>query len=216
MLNRRGNAAVKRSSSATSIDVPVKRQRLMTGVQSGETKPLAITSTMIEGNGQSSQVTRFYMSTNETIHRHESTNNTTSSILRSLTILNRKKYLDNIFKEITLDKADKQRSKRLVDCTLKSIIDRCARGIYKRQYIDAGSYPVKLKINKADEFDVNIPLNIEVKGVRMSGNVTYAFKDVSCSLFNCELNLFSLRTSMLNSIEYFLHYRTFNLHSKYE
>ncbi|XP_060556587.1 uncharacterized protein LOC132717178 isoform X2 [Ruditapes philippinarum] len=100
---------------------------------------------------------------------------------------NRKKnLLDNIFEKIALDKVDRQHSKRLVDRTLKSITSKFDRfqggGIYRRQYIDAGSYPVKLKINKADEFDVNIPLNIDVKRVRDTGNVNYVFKDQRLSL----------------------------------
>jgi hypothetical protein len=108
----------------------------------------------------------------------------------------RKLYLDNILKEITLNKIDKQQSKRLVDQTLKSITSRFDRyqdgGIYRRQYIDAGSYPVRLKINKADEFDVNISLNIDVKRARCTGNVNYVFKDVSFSLRSVSNSLFRI------------------------
>lgn len=101
----------------------------------------------------------------------------------------RQEYLDEIVSKLALQKLDKQASKRLVDDTLKTLLRSVALlengdqiPLYSQQFINAGSYPVKTKIGKADEFDVIVPLNINCENVRLNGKVRYSYGDENSSV----------------------------------
>lgn len=94
----------------------------------------------------------------------------------------RRASIDKIEKDsIAIDKYEKKSASQDYSYYVKKIIDfiRTLEGgkIYSASFYKAGSHGAKTKIGKADEFDVNIPVNIDVKSVRTEGTLTYIYED---------------------------------------
>lgn len=110
------------------------------------------------------------------LHQHQT--NTGHSLKTSS---RRKEYIDHFNKsKIAISKDDKKASVRIVDDTLKEIMGHVTKAdgghIYCANVAKAGSYPVKTKIGKADEFDTNIRCNINPADVRTRGKVNYGYE----------------------------------------
>ncbi|KAK3108553.1 hypothetical protein FSP39_010533 [Pinctada imbricata] len=67
----------------------------------------------------------------------------------------------------------KEKVEKIMDCVRKLEGGK----IYLPDLRKAGSSSVKTKIGKADEFDMNITLNLKISDVKTSGHLTYAYKD---------------------------------------
>lgn len=110
----------------------------------------------------------------------------------------RKQQLDKIYEQITPDKEDKKDSKALVDAILKDMLksvgEQDGGDIYKKYYVDAGSHPVRAKIGKANEFDVNIPMSIQLENVVRNGYVLYQLREVAQSARHMATSTSSLTT----------------------
>ncbi|XP_045193084.2 cyclic GMP-AMP synthase-like [Mercenaria mercenaria] len=100
-----------------------------------------------------------------------------------------KEYLDNFHKsKVAVNKDDKKSSVQIVDGTLRQIMDHVRKSegghIYCPNAVKAGSYPVKTKIGKADEFDTNIPCNITPENVNTRGKFYYGYQPLDKKMGN--------------------------------
>ena len=80
-----------------------------------------------------------------------------------------------------VNKDDMKESVAVVKDTMGKIMDH-VRGqedgkVYSPNLVKAGSYAVKTKIGKANEFDYNVPLNVKDVAVRDRGPLTYKFQN---------------------------------------
>lgn len=94
----------------------------------------------------------------------------------------RRSSIDKIEKDsIAIDKYEKKSAVAEYSHYVRKIIDYIRRlengKIYSADIHKAGSYAANTKVGKADEFDTNIVLNIDVKDVRTEGVLTYIYKD---------------------------------------
>ncbi|KAK3592751.1 hypothetical protein CHS0354_016507 [Potamilus streckersoni] len=93
-----------------------------------------------------------------------------------------RKYLENYFQtRSVVDTEDKKKSFRFVyerlGMILRSVKEKTGGEVFSTELRKAGSHATGLKVNKADEFDFNIPLNVKVLEVKRNGTVPYIFRD---------------------------------------
>ena len=91
-----------------------------------------------------------------------------------------KEYLDNFHKnKIAISKDDKKKSVENVDKTLRLIMGHVKKSeggeIYCPNAVRAGSFPVKTKIGKPDEFDTNIVCNIVPDTTKTRGKIDFEY-----------------------------------------
>ncbi|KAK3103762.1 hypothetical protein FSP39_021705 [Pinctada imbricata] len=93
----------------------------------------------------------------------------------------RKFVLDFENTKVKVEEEDRKKSvnltKSILDSLLKEIRNYSGGKIYSPAIRRAGSYAVNTKIGKADEFDTNIVLNVQVAEIRTSGDLGYIFED---------------------------------------
>lgn len=94
----------------------------------------------------------------------------------------RRSSLDKIEKDsIAIDKYEKKSAVAEYSYYVRKLIDYIRRlehgNIYSADIHKAGSYAANTKVGKADEFDTNIVLHIDVKEVRTKGVLKYIYKD---------------------------------------
>lgn len=93
----------------------------------------------------------------------------------------RQAYMDAFLKQIVVDEGDQKQPMALVKDTVDQIIKHIRKQdggeLYLANVRKAGSYAVKGKVGKADEFDTNIPLNVDVEDIRLEGPLKYAYDD---------------------------------------
>ena len=91
-------------------------------------------------------------------------------------------YYDAYYKkDVRVSKDDRKESVEKCRDTLNQIMDHVRKQengkIYSSDIRKAGSHATRTKVRKADEFDVNIALNIPVADVKTKGTVKYTYKD---------------------------------------
>ena len=90
-----------------------------------------------------------------------------------------KNLLDYYHEDVIPSSNDKKKSKALVNEKLRSILDNLdeGRSIYNGSLEGAGSSATNTKVNKADEFDMTLHLNVGDIVVDDSSEVTYRIPD---------------------------------------
>lgn len=95
----------------------------------------------------------------------------------------RKEYIDHLYKKnVALSKWDKKASVEKVDGILGKIMVHVTKSdgghIYDRNIRKAGSFPIKMKIGKADEFDMQILVNVLLDGIQTRGKIHYRYNEI--------------------------------------
>ncbi|KAL4219560.1 hypothetical protein ACF0H5_022134 [Mactra antiquata] len=95
----------------------------------------------------------------------------------------RKEYIDCWYKKnVALSKEDKKESVKMVDGVIRNIMSSVAKSddghIYDQNVRKSGSYPTKMKIGKADEFDTQLYLNVTPDQAMAKGKVTYSYNKI--------------------------------------
>ena len=94
-----------------------------------------------------------------------------------------KNYIDKFMKErkVHVDQNDKKASvetfKNVMEPLLKHVSQQDGGKVFSSNYRMAGSHAAKSKIRKADEFDTNIPMNVEVTCIKTKGSLPYIYED---------------------------------------
>lgn len=116
-------------------------------------------------------------------------------------------YLGNHHSKATVVASDdKKRSVRAVHQRIDKILDHVRKQengqMYGNETRNAGSYSTKTKIGKADEFDLNVPLNIREEDVEITtkGKISYKYEQPS------QVNLFSFSYLLKGHISILIQY----------
>lgn len=107
----------------------------------------------------------------------------------------RMRYISELEKNrISIDKAEKSEAVSDYGKIIKQIVDRVRRSKYGKIYSadvrKAGSYKMQTKVRKADEFDTNIILSLDIDEIQLEGYLHYIYEDknsidVSLACFIC-------------------------------
>lgn len=94
----------------------------------------------------------------------------------------RRRSIDELEKEsIAIDKLEQRNANTEYSYNLRKIVDHIrtqeSGKIYSADFRKAGSYSMKTKVGKADEFDTNIVLKIDVKEILTEGKLGYIYDD---------------------------------------
>lgn len=99
-----------------------------------------------------------------------------------ISLKERRRSIDELEKEsIAIDKNEKRNANTEYSYYMRKIVDHIRKlkygKIYSADFRKAGSHSVKTKIGKADEFDTNLKLMIDVKGIHTEGTINYIYND---------------------------------------
>ena len=113
--------------------------------------------------------------------------------------------LDYYNREVNPSSVDKKKSKALARKILERILGNLDKRIYNGSLEGAGSSATNTKVNKADEFDMNLHLKVGGIDVDRSSLVNYKFSDVEvCETYFFKLTSFLGHTEVLRLIAYWL------------
>lgn len=115
------------------------------------------------------------------LHQHEiDTNHTSKDVSSSKGA--RQRYLTNFYKHhIAVKKEEMKDSVAVVKDIMGKIMEHVRSQkdgkFFSQNLVKAGSYAVKTKIGKPNEFDYNVPLNVKDVKVRDRGPLSYRFEN---------------------------------------